>query len=147
MASVNKVIIVGNLGHDPAVVFLASGNPKCSFSVATSDSWTDKAGAKQERTEWHKIIVWGKQAEPCGKYLAKGRSVYVEGKIVTRSYEKDGEKKYITEIIADRVQFLGGRDDGGGAGERIRETAQQEERPARQASFGNEPVDDDSVPF
>ena len=110
---VNKVIIVGNLGKDPEVRFTPSGRAVCKFPVATSERWTDQQGQKQERTEWHNIVVWGKQAETCGQYLAKGRQVFVEGSIHTRSYDdKDGNKRYITEITARDVRFLGG---GGGA--------------------------------
>ncbi|MGE0289096.1 MAG: single-stranded DNA-binding protein [Bradyrhizobium sp.] len=106
---VNKAIIVGNLGKDPEVKFLNSGQAVCKFSVATTERWNDTNGEKQERTEWHNIVVWGKQAEACGQYLNKGRQVYVEGRITNRSYDdKDGNKRYITEIIARDVRFLGG---------------------------------------
>jgi single-strand DNA-binding protein len=109
---VNKAIIVGNLGKDPDVRFTPSGRAVCKFPVATSERWTDQQGQKQERTEWHNIVVWGKQAETCGQYLAKGRQVYVEGSIRSRQYDdKDGNKRYITEIVARDVRFLGG---GGG---------------------------------
>jgi single-strand DNA-binding protein len=111
---VNKAIIVGNLGKDPEVRFTPSGRAVAKFSVATTERWTDQQGQKQEKTEWHNIVVWGKQAEICGQYLAKGRQVYIEGRITNRSYDdKDGNKRYITEIIAQNVRFLGG---GGGAG-------------------------------
>jgi single-strand DNA-binding protein len=109
MASVNKVILVGNLGKDPEVRFTPSGRAVAKFPVATTDSWVDQESGRQERTEWHNIVVWGKQAESCGQYLAKGRQVYIEGSIRSRSYDdKDGNKRYITEIVAQRVQFLGG---------------------------------------
>ncbi len=113
--SVNKVILIGNLGRDPEVRYLPSGNPVANFSIATSESFTDRTGAKQDRTDWHNIVVYGKQAELCGQYLKKGRQVYIEGRISYRNYEaKDGSgKRYVTEIVAQRVQFLGGR---GGAG-------------------------------
>jgi len=110
MGSVNLVIVVGNLGKDPEVKFMQNGTPVCNFSVATSEQWKDKEGQKQEKTEWHRIVVWGKQAEACGQYLKKGRPVCVEGKIQTRDSEKDGVTKYVTEIKADRVTFLGGKD-------------------------------------
>lgn len=118
MASVNKVIIVGNLGRDPELRYTASGLAVANFSVATSDRWTDKnSGQQQERTEWHRIVVWGKQGENCGKYLKKGRSVYIEGRLQTREYPdpKDpSQKRYTTEIVATAVQFLGGgREDSG----------------------------------
>ncbi len=106
---VNKVILVGNLGADPDMRFTPSGQGVCELRVATSESWNDKNGQRQERVEWHRIVVWGKRAEVCSKYLAKGRQVYVEGRIQTRTYDdKDGNKRYITEVIANDVQFLGG---------------------------------------
>src|SRR5881398_2153303 len=107
--SVNKALLIGNLGKDPEVRFTASGRAVARFPVATSEVWNDAEGQRQERTEWHNVVVWGKQAETCGQYLAKGRQVYVEGSIRTRQYDdKDGNRRYITEIIAQRVQFLGG---------------------------------------
>lgn len=109
MASVNKVILVGNLGADPEKRYLGSGQPVCNLRMATSDRWTDKQGNKQERTEWHRVVVYGPQAENCEKYLAKGRQVYVEGSIRTRQWEdQEGKTRYTTEVIAQRVQFLGG---------------------------------------
>lgn len=108
MAGINKVIIVGNLGADPEIKAVGQGTNVARLSVATSESWVDKNGQKQERTEWHRITVWGKLAELCGKYLSKGRQVYVEGKLQTRSWEDNGQKKYATEIVAQTVQFLGG---------------------------------------
>jgi single-strand DNA-binding protein len=110
MASVNKVILVGNLGRDPEVRFMPNGEAVCNFSIATTDSWKDKAGAKQERTEWHNIVMYRKLAEIAGEYLKKGRPVYVEGRLQTRKWEKDGVTRYTTEIIADQMQMLGGRD-------------------------------------
>ncbi|NCN42577.1 single-stranded DNA-binding protein [bacterium] len=109
MAGINKVIIVGNLGKDPEIRHTPSGQAVANFSIATSESWNDKDGQKQERTEWHRIVVWGKLAELCGKYLSKGRQCYLEGKLQTRAWDdKDGNKKYTTEVIANTVQFLGG---------------------------------------
>ena len=118
---VNKVILVGNLGADPDMRYTPSGQGVCELRIATSESWNDKNGQRQERTEWHRIVVWGKRAEVCSKYLSKGRQVFVEGRIQTRTYDdKDGNKRYITEIIAADVQFLGGggREGGGGGGGR-----------------------------
>jgi single-strand DNA-binding protein len=112
MASVNKVVLVGNLGKDPEVRFTPSGRAVCKFPLATSEVWTTDAG-KQEHTEWHHIVVWGKSAESCGQFLCKGRQVYVEGAIRSRSYDaKDGAKRFVTEIITQRVQFLGGKPAG-----------------------------------
>lgn len=119
MASgVNKVILIGHLGADPDMRYTPSGAGVCELRVATSESWKDKNGQRQERTEWHRVVVWGKTAEICAKYLAKGRQVYIEGRIQTRTYDdKEGQKRYITEVIANDVQFLSsGRDGGGGGG-------------------------------
>lgn len=114
MASVNKVILVGNLGRDPEVRYMPNGEAVCNFSIATTDSWKDKAGAKQERTEWHNIVMYRKLAEIAGEYLKKGRPVYVEGRLQTRKWQtKEGQDRYTTEIIADQMQMLGGREGGG----------------------------------
>jgi single-strand DNA-binding protein len=109
MAGINKVILVGNLGKDPELRHTPQGQAVCNFSIATSESWTDKGGQKQERTEWHRIVVWGKLGELCAKYLTKGRQAYIEGKLQTRAWDdKDGQKRYTTEVVATTVQFLGG---------------------------------------
>jgi single-strand DNA-binding protein len=113
MSSVNKVIILGNLGSKPELKNLQDGTAVSNFSVATNKKWTDKSGQKQEKTEWHRVVVWGKQAENCAKYLDKGRTVYVEGELQTRSWEKDGQKHYTTEVNAQTVQFVGGGNGGG----------------------------------
>ena len=115
---VNKVILIGHLGADPDMRYTPSGAGVCELRLATSESWKDKNGQRQERTEWHRVVVWGKTAEICAKYLAKGRQVFIEGRIQTRSYDdKEGQKKYITEIIANDVQFLSsGREGGAGGG-------------------------------
>lgn len=116
MASVNKVILVGNLGRDPEVRYMPNGEAVCNFSIATTDSWKDKAGAKQERTEWHNIVMYRKLAEIAGEYLKKGRPVYVEGRLQTRKWQtKEGQDRYTTEIIADQMQMLGGREGGSNA--------------------------------
>ncbi len=113
MAGINKVILVGRLGQDPEVRYLANGDAVVNFSIATSETWKDKdTGVKKERTEWHRIVAWRRLGEICGEYLSKGKECYVEGKLQTRSWDdKDGVKKYTTEIIASNVQFLGGRDE------------------------------------
>jgi single-strand DNA-binding protein len=139
--SVNKVILIGNLGRDPEVRFTAGGKALARFSIATSEMWNDAEGARQERTDWHNIVVWGKQAESCGQYLQKGRQVYIEGSIRNRQYDdKDGNKKYITEIHAQRVQFLGG---GAGRGAQPRE-AQAEEPSGGPAA---PPSEEEDIPF
>jgi len=141
--SVNKVILVGNLARDPEVRYLPSSQTVAKFTLATSDSFSDRAGAKQERTEWHNITVWGKQAELCGQYLKKGRQAYIEGRISNQTYEaKDGSgKRYRTEIVAQRVQFLGGR-AGAGAG------GMDEPLDIGGPSDGAAaPMDDEDIPF
>lgn len=108
--SVNKVIIIGRLGQDPELKYTPSGAAVCNFSVATTEQWADKNGQKQERTEWHRIVVWGKLGELCNQYLAKGRQAFIEGSLQTRSWDgKDGTKRYTTEINARNIQFLGGQ--------------------------------------
>jgi single-strand DNA-binding protein len=139
--SVNKVILIGNLGKDPDVRFTNNGKAVAKFPIATSEVWMDANGSRQERTEWHNIVVWGKQGETCGQYLSKGRQVFVEGSIRTRSYDdQSGNKRYITEIVAQRIRFL-----GGGGGTRV--------APEAEASGGDDmggggmlPPEDD-VPF
>jgi single-strand DNA-binding protein len=116
MGSINKVILIGNLGADPELKYTPSSRALCNLRIATTEVFKDKAGVKQERTEWHRVTVWGDQAENCSKYLAKGRSVYVEGKLQTRSYDKEGQKHYATDVVADRVVFLGGGGAGGAGG-------------------------------
>jgi len=107
MAGVNKVIIIGNLGKDPEVRHTPQGMAVGNFPVATSESWNDKSGQKQERTEWHRVVVWGKLAELCQRYLSKGRKAYIEGRLQTRAWDdKEGQKRYTTEIVATTVQFL-----------------------------------------
>ena len=115
MAGVNKAILVGNLGRDPELRQTPNGQSVVNFTLATSETWTDKSGERVERTEWHRIVVWGRTAEMCNQYLSKGRTVYVEGRIQTREWEdKDGNKRYTTEINANTVNFIGPRGSGGG---------------------------------
>jgi single-strand DNA-binding protein len=135
MASVNKVILVGNLGRDPEVRFMPNGEAVCNFSIATTDSWRDKNGQKQERTEWHNIVMYRKLAEIAGEYLKKGRPVYVEGRLQTRKWQtKEGQDRYTTEIVADQMQMLGGREGGGSAGyEPMDEDQSMQSRPMQSA--------------
>lgn len=107
MAGVNKVILVGNLGGDPELKHLDSGSVVANFTVATNEKWKDKQGEYQERTEWHRLVAWGKLAEICGQYLSKGKQVYIEGRLQTREWDKDGEKRYTTEIVANNMVILG----------------------------------------
>ena len=116
MASVNKVILVGNLGRDPELRYTQSGQAVANFTLATTERFSTRDGDRQERTEWHRIVAWGKTAELCAQYLSKGRSVYIEGRLQTREWEdKEGQKRRTTEITAQTVQFLGGRGGGGGS--------------------------------
>ena len=118
MRSINKATLIGNLGTEPEMRHTTSGQAVCSFSLATNESWGGKDGSeRQERTEWHKVVAWGRLAEICAEYLKKGRQVYIEGRIQTRSWQdKDGNKRYTTEINANTVNFIGPRTDGGGSG-------------------------------
>ena len=116
MGTVNKVIIVGNMGRDAEIRYTPGGAAVATLSLATTDVWNDKAGQRQEKTEWHRVVLWGKQAETLAEYLTKGRQIYVEGRLQTRQWDdKDGNKRYTTEIRSDRVVLLGGRGEGGGA--------------------------------
>ncbi len=110
--SVNKVILIGRLGADPEIRYTADGQPVATFRLATSERWTDKNGNRQERTEWHRIVAFGRLAEICGEYLSKGRQVYIEGRLQTRSYEdRDGIKRFVTEVVAQNMQMLGRREE------------------------------------
>ena len=117
MASVNKVILLGNLGRDPETRYTTGGDAVTNLSIATSEQWKDKNGEKQEKTEWHRVVLFGRTAEIAGEYLKKGRSVFIEGRLQTRKYtDKDGVEKYSTEIVGDRMQLIGGQREGGGPG-------------------------------
>ena len=130
--AINKVILIGNLGQNPEVRYSPSGQAIVNLSIATSEAWTDKNGQKQEKTEWHRVVVFGKLAELCSQYLAKGRQAYIEGKLQTRSWQdKDGQTRYTTEVVAQSVQFLGGN---AGAGRSQGDA--QASAPAAQA-YGN----------
>jgi single-strand DNA-binding protein len=143
MAGINKVILIGRLGNDPEVRYTPSGSAVANFSIATSDEWTDKdSGERKERTEWHRIVAWNRLGEICGEYLSKGRQVYVEGRLQTRSWEdRDGNKRYTTEIVASEVQFLGGRDSGSSGRDASRSSG-----PEDSGSPGTGPEEDD-IPF
>jgi single-strand DNA-binding protein len=154
---VNKVILLGNLGRDPEVRSTPSGQSVASFSLATSRKWRDKNGNKQEETEWHNIVVWGKQAEIAGQYLKKGKQIFLEGRLQTRSWEdrQSGEKKYRTEVVCDNFQMLGQRgDDMGGGGSYGGGPSYDEGGGSSSGGgggntgggYGGEPEDDD-IPF
>jgi single-strand DNA-binding protein len=151
---VNKVILVGNLGADPEVRFTPSGQAVANFRIATSENWTDKAGQKQERTEWHRIVVWGKLGELCGEYLAKGRQCFVEGRLQTREWtDKENKKNYTTEVVASNVVFLGGaRGEAGAANGRPRATRNGDEygsapAPEEMVAHTNGAGAEDDIPF
>ena len=160
MASVNKVILIGNLGRDPEVRYTPNGSAVCNISLATTRNWKDKnSGEKMEETEWHRVVFFDRLAEIAGEYLKKGRPVYVEGRLKTRKWtDKDGVEKYTTEIVADQMQLLGSRegmgggDEGGGGGGYSRErpaarpSAAPAAKPASKPSTGFDDMDDD-IPF
>jgi len=147
--SINKVILVGNLGKDPELRYTPAGVAVATFSLATSERFKGRDGQQQERTEWHNIVAWRGLAEICGKYLHKGRQVYIEGKIQTRSYDdRDGNKRYITEIVADNMQMLGRGEEGGGGGQRGGWSGPQDPGPQSGPSYDEPPFNpDDDIPF
>ncbi len=159
--SVNKVILVGNLGKDPELRYTPSGTAVATFSLATTERYKDRDGQRQEKTEWHNIVAWRQLAEICGKFLHKGKQVYIEGKIQTRSYDdRDGNKRYITEIVVDQMQMLGSKDDGqqggGGYGGQQDSGNTPSQRSGQQSSGGSSNRDDfeepafnpdDEIPF
>ena len=172
MASVNKVILVGNLGRDPEVRYSAEGSAICNISIATTSQWKDRnSGERREETEWHRVVFYNRLAEIAGEYLKKGRSVYVEGRLRTRKWTgQDNQERYTTEIIAEQMQMLGGRDGGdmgGGGGmgggsdygssapapQRAPRQAPQQQQPQQQAPRNNPPMSDnladmdDDIPF
>ena len=148
MGSVNKVILVGNLGKDAEVRVTPGGQTVASFSIATTENWTSKEGEKKEQTEWHRIVLWGKTADSLQPYLVKGKQIYLEGRLQTRQWEKEGQKHYTTEVKADKIVLLGG---GAGGGSGSRGGDRQVERggdggyqdPMRDPA----PVTDDDIPF
>jgi single-strand DNA-binding protein len=144
MAGVNKVILVGNLGRDPELRYTKNGQAVANFSLATTESWNSREGGREERTEWHRIVVWAKTAELCAQYLSKGRTVYVEGQLRTREWEdREGNKRQTTEIHAQNIQFIGGRGGAGrGAGSDV---GGGFEEPG--PSSGGEGGADDDIPF
>src|SRR5574343_24511 len=144
MASVNKVIVVGNLGRDPEIKYSASGDPIANITVATSSKYKNKQGEMVEDTEWHRITFFGKLADIVGQYLKKGKSVYVEGRLKTTKYtDKDGIEKYSTSIIANEMHILGVRDDGGSQSPRNEPRQAQRQAPAQQPSGFDDGMEDD----
>ncbi|HEY8021127.1 MAG TPA: single-stranded DNA-binding protein [Thermoanaerobaculia bacterium] len=148
----NKVMLIGNLGRDPEVRSTPSGQPVASFTLATNRKWKDKNGQRQEQTEWHNIVCWGRQAEVAGQYLTKGKQIYVEGRLQTRSWEdkQSGEKKYRTEIVCDNFQMLGQRGGGdyeGGRGGHPADGPGFEEGGPSSGGGGMGEAEDDDIPF
>jgi len=146
MGSVNKVILIGHLGADPELKYTPSNRAVVNMRIATTDVFKDKAGQRQERTEWHRITVWGDQGENAAKYLKKGSAVYVEGRLQTRSYQKDGQTHYATDVVSDRVVYLA---SGHGNGDRDETRGQGQGQPLASPPIENEgplPSDDD-IPF
>lgn len=132
---INKVLLIGYLGADPEMRYTATGTPVCNFRLATNESYKDRDGNQQDKTEWHSIVAWQKLAEICGQYLTKGKQVYIEGKLQTRSWDDpDGNKRYKTEIVAREVQFLGGPSGGSGQG-------------SGGGDYAPPPMGDDDIPF
>ncbi len=143
MAGINRVILIGNLGKDPEVMTFDNGVKKASFSLATTESYKNKEGAKVDQTEWHNIVLWRGLAEIAEKYLRKGNQIYLEGKIRTRSYEQDGIKKYITEIFGDNMTMLGSKRDGGDG----QNDQHQQSAPTAQPDSPEVEAPQDDLPF
>lgn len=148
MSSLNQVQIIGRLGGDPEVRNLPNGDAVANFTVATSDKWKDKqSGEQKEKTEWHRLVIYGKLAEVAGKYLKKGSQAFFQGKLQTREWEKDGVKRYTTEIIVNQMTMLGSPGESGQGGQQASRPAQQQQsRPAQQPAQGQDSFDDDA-PF
>ena len=150
--SVNKVILVGNLGKDPELRYTPSGTAVVTFSLATTERYKDRDGNKQTKTEWHNIVAWRQLAEICGKYLHKGKQIYIEGKIQNRSYDdRDGNKRYISEVVVNEMQMLGSRDDnqqGGGQNQQQKHHNQSGQQTGGGGGFSDQTYHDDSeIPF
>jgi single-strand DNA-binding protein len=151
MGSVNKVILVGNLGRDAELRYTPGGAAVSTINMATTEVWNDKAGQRQEKTEWHRVVLWGKSAESLTEYLTKGKQIYVEGRLQTRQWDdKDGNKRYTTEIRGDKVVLLGGGSGGRGAGGGVGRSAGGDEMGSHGGAPGpdsSEPLTDDDIPF
>jgi single-strand DNA-binding protein len=165
MKSVNKVILIGNLGKDPEVKYTPQGTPVAKFSLATNERYKDKEGQWQDRTEWHNIVLWQRLAEIAGEYLKKGSKVYIEGRLQTHSWDdkQSGQKKYMTEIIGNDIVLLGGRGEGGGehaggsrgvassaasgGGNNFDQSTPEAEHAAAPAPAGASPITDEDIPF
>lgn len=147
MSSLNKIMLIGNLGRDPEIRYTPEGTPVANFSIATSENWTDKSGTRQEHTEWHNIVAWNRLADLCQKYLAKGRQVYIEGRVRTREWnDRDGNKRRTTEVIATQMVLLGGRSQGTDAGIQPMETATRA-TSEKEDNFMDSDITDNDIPF
>jgi single-strand DNA-binding protein len=152
VAGINKVILVGNLGRDPEIRYTTDGRPIANFSIATSERWTDKnTGQPQERTEWHRVVVFGKLAEICGKYLAKGKQVYIEGRLQTRKWQtQDGQDRYTTEVVVDirgTMQMLGARGDSPAPNQVAEPVYGGNVNEGSNFTPGPPAIEDDDIPF
>jgi single-strand DNA-binding protein len=148
MGSVNKVILVGNLGRDAELRYTPGGAAIATINMATTEVWNDKAGQRQEKTEWHRVVLWGKTAESLAEYLTKGKQIYVEGRLQTRQWDdKDGNKRYTTEIRSDRIVLLGGAGRGGGGASRGGAEESMGGHGPSPAPDASEPLTDDDIPF
>lgn len=147
MASLNKVMLIGNLGKDPEVRYTTSGQAVASFNLATGEKFKNKSGEWEERTEWHRVTLWGKLAEIAGEYLAKGKTVYIEGRLQTRKWtDRDGNDKYTTEIVGDRMQMLSSKGEGSSGGG-ARRPAAEGVADTTTVSYDEPPFQDDDIPF
>ena len=148
MSGVNKVILIGNLGADPEVRFTGSGAAVANFNIATTERYNNREGEKQERTEWHRIVMFGRQAEIAKEYLRKGRQVYIEGRLQTRQWEdQQGQKRYTTEVVCNNMQMIGSRGGGGGDDFPSQDSPSDRAPAAAQTSGGGSGGDDDDLPF
>ena len=150
MGSVNKVILVGNLGRDAELRYTPGGAAVATINMATTEVWNDKSGQRQEKTEWHRVVLWGKSAESLAEYLTKGKQIYVEGRLQTRQWDdKDGNKRYTTEIRGDRIVLLGGGGGGRGAGAGSRSAGASggDDMGTHGPEAPSEPLTDDDIPF
>jgi single-strand DNA-binding protein len=151
MGSVNKVILVGNLGRDAELRYTPGGAAVATLNMATTEVWNDKGGQRQEKTEWHRVVFWGKVAESLTEYLTKGKQVYVEGRLETRQWnDKDGNKRYTTEVKGDKIVLLGGGGGGGRGGGTSRgggEDSMGGAQPSHGADVPDQPLTDDDIPF
>jgi single-strand DNA-binding protein len=148
MSSLNKIMLIGHLGKDPEIRYTPDGAPVASFSIATSENWTDKSGNRQEHTEWHNIVAWNKLADLSKRYLTKGRQVYIEGKLRSREWnDRDGNKRRTTEVIASQMVLLGSRQQGVDAGVPPMESAGRNAAPEQEQPFGDAGITDSDIPF